>query len=56
MAGFDVTSLFINIPVQETTEIILKHLFPTDNVLYSGYDKKTFRLVYKGYYSFYIQR
>ena len=47
MTNFDVISLFTNIPVQETTEIILKHFFLTDNVLYNGYDKKTFRLMYQ---------
>jgi hypothetical protein len=42
MASFDVCSLFTNIPVSETIEIILTKLF-TNNELFNGFDKNTFK-------------
>ena len=43
MASFDVKSLFSNIPVKETCDLILNKIFPNDNVKYCGYDKNIFR-------------
>ena len=42
MASFDVTSLFIDIPVNETINIILDRLFGTCDQ-YQGFTKKQFR-------------
>ena len=42
MASFDVESLFTNIPVKETCDIILNKLFPTPQTLHQGYNKKIF--------------
>ena len=38
MASFDVVSLFTNIPVQETCQIIVDTLFPHNNSIYNGFD------------------
>ena len=42
MASFDVKSLFTNIPVVETSNIILEKLFPTSESVYEGFNKKQF--------------
>jgi hypothetical protein len=43
MASFDVVSLFTNIPVDETIDIILSKLFANDVKYFHGFDKKTFQ-------------
>ena len=43
MASFDVVSLFTNIPVGETIEIILDKIFVSSSTLYKGFDRKTFK-------------
>ena len=43
MASFDVESLFTNIPLQETIDIILKYLFTSDNNTVIGLSQKYFR-------------
>ena len=47
MASFDVKSLFTNIPVAETCNIIIEKLFPTTNSLYSGFSKTEFSKILK---------
>ena len=43
MASFDVESLFTNIPVQETIDIVTRLAFPGKNVLiHQSFTKKTF--------------
>ena len=41
MASFDVASLFINIPVDETIDIISNHLF-ANSVYFEGFDRSQF--------------
>ena len=43
MTSFDITSLFTNIPVKETCEIILNQLFPTPTSSYCNFEKKNFK-------------
>ena len=43
MASFDVTSLFTNIPLQATVEIILNKIFYDDSVLFHGFNKIQFK-------------
>lgn len=43
MVSYDVTSLFTNIPVQETIEIILNKLFPTAESNYKEFSRSTFK-------------
>ena len=43
MASFDVKSLFTNVPLNETIEIILNKLFTTDTTLVHGFDKNSFK-------------
>ena len=45
MASFDVESLFTNVPVQETVDIILELCFPLADSIFHGYDRKTFKKV-----------
>ena len=42
MASFDIKSLFTNIPVAETCQIILDKLFPHHNSTHNGFDKMQF--------------
>ena len=42
MASFDIKSLFTNIPVAETCQIILNKLFPQQNSTHYGFDKMQF--------------
>ena len=42
MASFDVKSLFTNIPVEETCQIILNKYFPNTDSLHLGFDRKLF--------------
>lgn len=43
MVSFDVASLFTNVPLNETIELILSKLFCTDDALVEGLDKSSFR-------------
>jgi hypothetical protein len=43
LVSFDVESLFTNIPLDETIDIILNELFPTPNTYFNGCDKNTFK-------------
>ena len=42
MASFDVTSLFTNIPLTETSDIISENCFPTDDATFHNFSKKQF--------------
>ena len=43
MCSFDIESLFTNIPLQETLDIILRLLFPNHNDTFQGFNKKDFK-------------
>ena len=43
LVSYDVTSLFTNVPLAETIDIILGKLFPTDTTFFHGFDKVNFR-------------
>ena len=43
MVSFDVTSLFTNIPLVETIEIILSKLFTAGNQMINGFDRQSFK-------------
>ena len=43
MASFDVRSLFTEIPVKETCDLIVQKIFTNDDTKYFGYDKNSFR-------------
>ena len=43
MVSFDVSSLFTNVPLFETIDVILNKLFPTDDSVFNGFDKLSFR-------------
>ena len=45
MASFDIQSLFTNIPLVETRNIILNKLFPTPNSQYQGFNRECFSKV-----------
>ena len=45
MCSFDIQSLYTNIPLQETIDIIINKLFPTNNTIYKGYNKKQFETI-----------
>ena len=45
MASFDVCSLFTNIPVKETCDIILDKLFPNFDSKFENFDKTSFKKV-----------
>ena len=47
MASFDVKSLFTNIPILETCEIILEKLFPETDSMHLGFNKTQFRNMLK---------
>ena len=42
MASFDIKSLFTNIPVSETSNIILSTLFPQESTIFSGFTRNLF--------------
>ena len=42
-ASFDIKSLFTNIPVSETMDIIINQIFVNDSTIYEGFDRKHFR-------------
>ena len=43
LVSFDVESLFTNIPIYETIDIILDKLFPNDDTIYCGFSKLDFK-------------
>ena len=43
MASFDIESLFTNIPLSETINIILQKFFPSPNDTYNGFNKSLFK-------------
>ena len=43
MVSFDVQSLFTNVPLEETINIILDKLFPTQTTLFNGFNVQSFR-------------
>ena len=43
MCSFDVSNLFINIPLSETIDIILNHFFPTTSTVFKGFSRKHFK-------------
>ena len=43
MVSYDVSSLFTNVPLYETIDIILEKLFEDDDGLYQGFDKASFK-------------
>ena len=43
MVSFDVTSLFTNIPLHETINILLDKLFDNDTALFHGFNKDSFK-------------
>ena len=44
MTSLNVVSLFTNIPLGETIEIILDKNFVSSSILYKSFDRKTFKL------------
>src|ERR1700743_1307809 len=57
MISLDNESLFTNVPVSETIDIILRQLYPQDNVIYQGFSKSDFHNLLKlavedSYFSF----
>jgi hypothetical protein len=42
MASFDITSLFTNIPIKETIDIILNQIFVKSSELFYGFTKTEF--------------
>ena len=47
MVSLDIESLFTNVPVVETINIILKKLFPSDSVTYNGFSREDFSTLLK---------
>ena len=47
MASFDIKSLYTNVPLSETCEIIIDKLFPTPDFVYEGFSRKLFSKVLK---------
>ncbi|XP_068206221.1 uncharacterized protein [Palaemon carinicauda] len=45
MFSFDIESLFTNIPLRETLEIILEQLFPNPEDIFEGFSKKLFKII-----------
>ena len=43
MASFDIKSLFTNIPLDESINIILNKIFPLNKTTYQGFDKNIFK-------------
>ena len=43
MASLDITSLFTNIPIDETIDIIIKLLFENKDKKFMSFDKKQFK-------------
>lgn len=47
IASFDVKTLFTNIPIQETIDIISNKIFTNNNVVFTGYDRKLLEICTK---------
>ncbi|XP_068241083.1 uncharacterized protein [Palaemon carinicauda] len=47
MCSFDIESLFTNIPLRETLEIILEQLFTNPEDIIEGFNKKQFKILLK---------
>ena len=45
MVSYDVNSLFTNVPLTETIELILRKLFTTDTTVINGFDKNSFKKI-----------
>ena len=45
MCSFDIESLFTNIPLHETLDMILSQLFPNPDDVYEGFNKKQFKVL-----------
>ena len=43
MVSYDVSSLFTNVPLIETIDIIISALFPTEDSVFEGFDINSFR-------------
>ena len=43
MISLDIESLFTNVPVRETIDIILSKLYPNDSCIYHGFNRKDFQ-------------
>ena len=43
MASYDVTSLFTNVPVMETINIILEQIYSTNVTKFHGFNKQQFK-------------
>ena len=57
MISLDIESLFTNVPVTETINVILDKLFPVDSVIYNGFSRHDFSTLLKlavedSYFSF----
>ena len=56
MVSLDIESLFTNVPVNETIDIILSKLFIDDSCLYHGFNRKDFQTLLQSvndsYFSF----
>jgi len=57
MVSLDIESLFTNVPVSETIDIILRKLFPNDSDMYQGFNRNDFSSLLKlavedSYFSF----
>ena len=42
LVSYDIESLFTNVPILETINIIIQQLFPTDDAIYCGFSKTDF--------------
>src|SRR6267154_5333385 len=47
MISLDIESLFTNVPVSETIDIILGKLYPDDSVIYHGFNRNDFSTLLK---------
>ncbi|MEL7079592.1 MAG: reverse transcriptase domain-containing protein [Cyanobacteria bacterium J06582_2] len=45
MCSFDIESLFTNIPLKETIDIILQQLFPNPEDIFEGFNRKQFKIL-----------
>ena len=43
MVSLDISSLFTNVPVQQTIQIILDKIFTADDILFNGFSKANFK-------------
>ena len=49
MASFDIKSLYTNVPVAETCNIVLNKIFPSSDTSYEGFNKSLFEKVLNNY-------